>query len=87
MYLAFFEVVAIVWIYGADRLARNVQEMTGRMPSLYFRFCWYLAAPLLILVRLYSHHVLSFFIMMTQIYCFIIITASDEALLLLYVCH
>lgn len=49
MYLAFFEVVAIVWIYGADRLARNVQEMTGRMPSLYFRFCWYLAAPILIL--------------------------------------
>uniref|UniRef100_A0A0P4W1Q3 Transporter n=1 Tax=Scylla olivacea TaxID=85551 RepID=A0A0P4W1Q3_SCYOL len=49
MYLAFFEVVAIVWIYGANRLARNVQEMTGRMPSLYFRFCWYLAAPVLIL--------------------------------------
>lgn len=49
MYLAFFEVVAIVWVYGADRLARNVQEMTGRMPSLYFRFCWYLAAPILIL--------------------------------------
>lgn len=49
MYLAFFEVVAIVWIYGANRLARNVQEMTGRLPSLYFRCCWYIAAPLLIL--------------------------------------
>nr|XP_045582340.1 sodium- and chloride-dependent GABA transporter ine-like isoform X2 [Procambarus clarkii] len=49
MYLAFFEVAAIVWFYGADRLARNVREMTGRLPSRYFRFCWYFAAPMLIL--------------------------------------
>ncbi|XP_066964111.1 uncharacterized protein [Macrobrachium rosenbergii] len=49
MYLAFFEVVSIVWIYGAGRLARNVQEMTSRLPSLYFRGCWYVAAPLLIM--------------------------------------
>jgi hypothetical protein len=25
--------------------------MTGRLPSMYFRFCWFLAAPLLIMVR------------------------------------
>lgn len=49
MYLAFFEVIAIVWVYGAGRLARNVREMTGRLPSWYFRFCWYFAAPMLIL--------------------------------------
>ncbi|KAK4299465.1 hypothetical protein Pmani_028250 [Petrolisthes manimaculis] len=49
MYLAFFEVIAIVWIYGANRLARNVKEMTGKLPSIYFRFCWYFSAPLLIL--------------------------------------
>lgn len=49
MYLAFFEVISIVWVYGAGRLAKNVQEMTGRMPSYYFRGCWYFAAPVLIL--------------------------------------
>lgn len=49
MYLAFFEVIAVVWIYGANRLARNVKEMTGRMPSAYFRTCWYFIAPILIL--------------------------------------
>ncbi|XP_067206847.1 sodium- and chloride-dependent GABA transporter ine isoform X2 [Linepithema humile] len=49
MFLAFFEVIAISWLYGVRRLCNNVKEMTGRLPSLYFRFCWFLAAPLLIM--------------------------------------
>ncbi|XP_063984488.1 sodium- and chloride-dependent GABA transporter ine [Diachasmimorpha longicaudata] len=49
MFLAFFEVIAISWFYGVRRLSNNVKEMTGRMPSLYFRFCWLIAAPLLIM--------------------------------------
>jgi SNF family Na+-dependent transporter len=51
MFLAFFEVIAISWLYGVRRLCNNVKEMTGRLPSMYFRFCWFLAAPLLIMVR------------------------------------
>ncbi|XP_046475469.1 sodium- and chloride-dependent GABA transporter ine isoform X2 [Neodiprion pinetum] len=49
MFLAFFEVIAISWFYGVQRLCSNVKEMTGRMPSIYFRFCWLVAAPLLIM--------------------------------------
>lgn len=49
MILAFFEVIAISWFYGAHRLARNVQDMTGRNPSLYIRFCWWVAAPVLLM--------------------------------------
>nr|QRN45426.1 sodium- and chloride-dependent GABA transporter ine [Carausius morosus] len=49
MYLAFFEIIAISWFYGVHRLAKNVHEMTGRQPSLYFRFCWWFAAPVLIM--------------------------------------
>nr|QCI31496.1 sodium- and chloride-dependent GABA transporter ine [Grandidierella japonica] len=48
MYLAFFEVVAVVWVYGADNLCRNIKHMTGRLPSAYFKFCWYFFSPLLI---------------------------------------
>nr|XP_027223828.1 sodium- and chloride-dependent GABA transporter ine-like [Penaeus vannamei] len=48
MYVAFFEVIAVVWIYGAGRLAANLKEMTGKLPSFYFRCCWYFAAPVLI---------------------------------------
>ncbi|CAG7725372.1 unnamed protein product [Allacma fusca] len=50
MYLAFFETLAIVWIYGVPRLSRNIYEMTGSKPSLYFVFCWRFAAPALILL-------------------------------------
>ncbi|KAL7307180.1 hypothetical protein TKK_0000904 [Trichogramma kaykai] len=49
MFLAFFEVIAISWFYGVRRLSSNVKEMTGRVPSIYFRFCWLFAAPLLIM--------------------------------------
>ncbi|XP_025073170.1 sodium- and chloride-dependent GABA transporter ine-like [Pogonomyrmex barbatus] len=49
MFLAFFEVIAISWFYGVKRLCNNVREMTGHLPSRYFRFCWFLAAPLLIM--------------------------------------
>ncbi|XP_076235987.1 solute carrier family 6 member inebriated [Calliopsis andreniformis] len=49
MFLAFFEVIAISWCYGVRRLCNNVKEMTGRVPSSYFRFCWLFAAPLLIM--------------------------------------
>jgi len=52
LFLAFFEVAAVVWCYGAQRLAWNVKEMTGRMPSRYFVVCWRVLAPCLILVIL-----------------------------------
>ncbi|XP_063907694.1 sodium- and chloride-dependent GABA transporter ine-like isoform X2 [Zophobas morio] len=48
MYLAFFEVVAIAWFYGVRRLSKNVNTMTGRPPSVYFKFCWMVATPLMI---------------------------------------
>ncbi|KAL0842076.1 hypothetical protein ABMA28_014270 [Loxostege sticticalis] len=48
-YLAFFEVVAIAWFYGVGRLSRNIKQMTGRVPSFYFRFCWLIATPALLL--------------------------------------
>ncbi|XP_018020299.1 sodium- and chloride-dependent GABA transporter ine isoform X2 [Hyalella azteca] len=50
MYLAFFEVVAVVWCYGAERLSRNLREMTGKIPSLYFKYCWRYLSPSLILI-------------------------------------
>jgi len=50
MYIAFFETVAIVWCYGASRLAKNVADMTGREPSTFFIISWKYSAPGLILV-------------------------------------
>ncbi|KAM9847024.1 sodium- and chloride-dependent GABA transporter ine [Aulostomus maculatus] len=52
MFLAFFEVIAICWLYGATRLSDNLEEMTGKRASIFFRFCWLVAGPVLITVIL-----------------------------------
>ncbi|KAK3760902.1 hypothetical protein RRG08_042117 [Elysia crispata] len=48
MVLAFFEVIAICWFYGARNLAENIQHMTGSRPNIFFIICWYCISPLLI---------------------------------------
>ena len=52
MYIAFFETVAIVWCYGASRLAKNVADMTGREPAMFFTLSWRYSAPGLIVIVL-----------------------------------
>lgn len=49
MYLAFFEVIAVTWFYGAKQLGQNIQEMTGKYPNYFFILCWYIASPLFII--------------------------------------
>ncbi|XP_076452847.1 sodium- and chloride-dependent GABA transporter ine-like isoform X2 [Babylonia areolata] len=48
MILAFFEVIAISWFYGARRLAEDIRSMTGSRPNLFFIVCWYVISPVLI---------------------------------------
>jgi len=50
--LAIFELVAIAWIYGVKRLCRDVEFMIGIKTSLYYRICWAVITPLLMLAIL-----------------------------------
>ena len=50
MYVALFETIAIVWCYGADRLAANVADMTGSLPGAACKVAWKVVAPGLIAV-------------------------------------
>jgi len=50
LFLAFFESLAIGWIYGADRLLDNVETMIGYKPSRWWLLCWKYFAPIIILV-------------------------------------
>ncbi|CAG5923151.1 unnamed protein product [Menidia menidia] len=54
MFLAFFEVVTVCWIFGVPRLSLMTKRMLGQSPSIYFRLCWLLLCPLLVLVILTS---------------------------------
>lgn len=62
MFLAFFQMIAIAWFYGVSRLSRNIKQMTGKVPSLYFRSCWLIIGPSLLFVSLNSHHLFFFII-------------------------
>jgi len=50
MYIALFETVGIVWIYGTKRLSANIEDMTGEKPHKIFQMCWVSVSPLLIIV-------------------------------------
>lgn len=49
MFIAFFEIISVVWCYGTERLSANIKDMTGNYPNKIFRFCWVAISPLLIL--------------------------------------
>lgn len=50
LFLAFFESVAIGWVYGADRLLENIETMIGYKPHKWWAICWKYISPLLILI-------------------------------------
>ncbi|XP_010730877.2 sodium- and chloride-dependent GABA transporter ine isoform X1 [Larimichthys crocea] len=52
--LAFFEVVAVCWIFGVPRISLMVKRMQGKTPSIYFRLCWLLLCPILVLCIMIS---------------------------------
>ncbi|XP_066285912.1 sodium- and chloride-dependent glycine transporter 1-like isoform X2 [Branchiostoma lanceolatum] len=49
MVLAFFMCIAISWVYGFQRFCKNVQEMIGYQPNYYFKICWAVISPMVLL--------------------------------------
>ncbi|XP_068994652.1 sodium- and chloride-dependent GABA transporter ine [Embiotoca jacksoni] len=49
VFLAFFEVVAVCWIFGVPRISLMIKRMQGKPPNIYFRVCWLLLSPTLVL--------------------------------------
>ncbi|XP_031628886.1 sodium-dependent nutrient amino acid transporter 1-like [Contarinia nasturtii] len=53
--LAIFELVAIFYFYGLENVCIDVEFMTKRRPSFYWRICWFLLAPVIMtIVYIYS---------------------------------
>lgn len=50
--LAIAELVTIGWIYGVNRLCRDVEFMLGRRTGLYWRICWGVVTPMLMIAIL-----------------------------------
>ncbi|ESO89894.1 hypothetical protein LOTGIDRAFT_124265, partial [Lottia gigantea] len=41
MVIGFFELVALVFVYGAERLYQDLTVMLGKRPSIWWKICWY----------------------------------------------
>ncbi|XP_015789036.1 sodium-dependent neutral amino acid transporter B(0)AT2 isoform X2 [Tetranychus urticae] len=52
--VAFFECIAIAFVYGLKRFSDDLELMTGKRPSNYMLFCWRYAAPFTMSVILVS---------------------------------
>merc|ERR1740136_414951 len=48
--IAFFQTVAISWVYGNDRFANDIEYMTGKRPFIFWQICWKYISPLAILI-------------------------------------
>lgn len=53
--LAIFEIIAIFYFYGLENVCIDLQFMTGRTVTFYWRICWLVLAPLVMsIVYIYS---------------------------------
>uniref|UniRef100_A0A667XJA0 Transporter n=1 Tax=Myripristis murdjan TaxID=586833 RepID=A0A667XJA0_9TELE len=48
--IAFFEVVGVMYVYGLRRFSEDIFFMTGTKPNLYWKVCWMVISPLMLLV-------------------------------------
>ncbi|XP_015590857.1 sodium-dependent nutrient amino acid transporter 1 [Cephus cinctus] len=47
--LAVFEITGIIWIYGLENILNDMEFMLGRRESMYWRLCWAIVTPSLLL--------------------------------------
>jgi len=54
LFLAFFEVMAISYGYGADRFEKDLEMILKKKPLMWWKLCWKYFSPLIILVVFFS---------------------------------
>ncbi|XP_055596970.1 sodium-dependent nutrient amino acid transporter 1-like [Uranotaenia lowii] len=50
--LAVFELLTFAWIYGVDRVCKDIEFMLGIKTSLFWRICWGILTPLVVTIIL-----------------------------------
>ena len=47
LWIIFFECIAVSWVFGVDRFYEGLNDMIGYYPTLWFKYCWIVATPLI----------------------------------------
>ncbi|KAJ8676751.1 hypothetical protein QAD02_012538, partial [Eretmocerus hayati] len=50
--VALMEMIAVVYVYGHERFSKDIQDMTGYKPGLYWQLTWRFLAPMIMIVIL-----------------------------------
>ncbi|CAB1350475.1 unnamed protein product, partial [Coregonus sp. 'balchen'] len=53
--IAFFEIIAVVYVYGIGRFSDDLEFMTGRRPNIFWKVCWLVISPLMLVVVLVAY--------------------------------
>ncbi|XP_056283443.1 sodium-dependent neutral amino acid transporter B(0)AT3-like isoform X1 [Pseudoliparis swirei] len=53
--VAFFEIVAVIYVYGMKKFSEDIVFMTGKKPNMFWKACWMVISPLMLLVVLIAY--------------------------------
>ncbi|XP_021417749.2 inactive sodium-dependent neutral amino acid transporter B(0)AT3 [Oncorhynchus mykiss] len=53
--IAFFEIIAVAYIYGIGRFSDDLEFMTGHRPNIFWKVCWLVISPLMLIVVLVAY--------------------------------
>ncbi|KAM8882896.1 inactive sodium-dependent neutral amino acid transporter B(0)AT3 [Synchiropus picturatus] len=56
--IAFFEIFGVIYVYGMKNFSEDIYYMTGRTPNIYWKVCWMVISPLMLLTVLVAYVVL-----------------------------
>ncbi|KAM7383961.1 hypothetical protein PAMA_011355 [Pampus argenteus] len=53
--IALFEIIGIIYIHGMKNFSDDIYFMTGKRPNIYWRACWMVISPVMLLVVLIAY--------------------------------
>ncbi|XP_044027255.1 inactive sodium-dependent neutral amino acid transporter B(0)AT3 isoform X1 [Siniperca chuatsi] len=56
--IAFFEITGVIYVYGMKNFSEDIYFMTGSKPNIFWKACWMVISPLMLLVVLIAYLVI-----------------------------
>ncbi|KAJ4928391.1 hypothetical protein JOQ06_016183 [Pogonophryne albipinna] len=53
--VALFEIIGVIYVYGMKRFSEDIYFMTGKKPNIFWKACWMVISPLMLLVVLVAY--------------------------------